>query len=385
MATRRIYLDHNAGSPPREEAVQAALEAMRAGGNPSSVHAEGRAARARVEAARVAVAALAGVPAGQVVFTASATEANVTALSADWVAGARALRLERLLVSATEHPSVLRGGRFPADRVEVVPVGPDGVLRLDDLAARLAAGTGPALVAVQAANSETGVLQPIGEIARLVRAAGGVLVCDAVQAAGRLPIEELDADVLTLSAHKIGGIQGAGALVARKAELRPLPLLPGGGQEANRRGGTEAVPAIAAFGAAALAARQDLERIEQVRAERDWLIGALRSISGTVTVFGETADRLANTASVALPGLPAETAVIAFDLEGVAISSGSACSSGKVAASHVLKAMAVPADLVRNALRVSLGWSTTREDLEGFVAVWRKLAARVQTDRGRAA
>jgi cysteine desulfurase len=388
--TRRIYLDHNAASPPRAEALAAALDAMRAPGNPSSVHAEGRAARARVEAARAAVADLAGVPAGRVLFTAGATEANATALSPDLLAAGRPIRAGRLLVSATEHPSVLRGGRFAPDRIEELPVGPTGVIRLDRLEERLAAaaaedgGQAP-MVAVQVANGETGVIQPLAEVARLVRAAGGILVADAVQAAGRLPLDDIDADFLTVSAHKIGGIQGAGALVARRADLWPVPLVRGGGQEANRRGGTEAVPAIAAFGAAARAARQDLARIDAMRQERDWLIAALRTISPEVAIFGEAADRVANTAYVALPGLPAETAVIAFDLEGIAVSSGSACSSGKVAASHVLKAMDVAADLLRGGVRISLGWSTTHEDLERFVAVWRKVAGRIGTDRGRAA
>lgn len=239
------------------------------------------------------------------------------------------------------------------------------------------------MVAVQLANSETGVIQPLAEVSRIVRAHGGILVCDAVQGAGRLPLEGLDVDFLALSAHKIGGIQGAGALVAVACDLWPASLLPGGGQESNRRGGTEAVPALAAFGAAADACRLELEKISRIRDLRDWLQNTLRTISEDVTVFAEGADRLANTLSVALPGVPAETAVIAFDLEGIAISAGSACSSGKVSASHVLQAMDVPGDLVRGGLRISLGWNTTRADVERFVEAWRVVTARLRPRTGR--
>lgn len=389
--TVRIYLDHNASAPPRPEALQAASDAMMAGGNASSVHAEGRAARRRIETARAAVGRLAGVAPAQVLFTSGATEANVTALSPDLIRAGKPIRASRLLVSAVEHPSVLRGGRFPADRVGEIPVDGDGRVRLDRLEAMLAVPdqVGEAdlpMVAVQVVNGETGVIQPIAEVARLVRAAGGILVSDAVQAAGRIRLDDpaLNADFITLSGHKIGGIQGAGALVARDPHVWPAPLLSGGGQEANRRGGTENGPAIAAFGAAASAALRDMHRMDEIAALRDWLIGACRTISPDVTVFGETADRVANTAYVGLPGAAAETAVMAFDLAGVALSSGSACSSGKVAASHVLKAMGVPADLARSGLRISLGWSTTREEVERFVGVWADVVVRLGRRSGRA-
>lgn len=382
----RVYLDHNAGAPARPEAIEAARAVMAAGGNPSSVHREGRAARRTVEAARAAVGRLAGVRPGQVVFTSGATEANVLALSPDLLRAGRPFRAGRLLVSAVEHPSVLRGGRFPAGSIVTIPV--DGAGRVDCAALDrlLADGVGPdapAMVAVQLANSETGVIQPLAEVSRIVRARGAILVCDAVQGAGRLPLDALDVDFLTLSAHKIGGIQGAGALVAVACDLWPAPLLPGGGQEANRRGGTEAVPALAAFGVAAEASRLELEKISRIRDLRDWLEMALRTISEDVTVFADGADRLANTLSVALPGIPAETAVIAFDLEGFAISAGSACSSGKVSASHVLQAMGVSGDLVRGGLRISLGWNTTRADVERFVEAWRLVTARLRLRTGR--
>lgn len=387
----RIYLDHNAGAPVRPEAFEAAAEAMRAGGNPSSVHQEGRAARRRIEAARAPVARLAGATPGGVVFTSGATEANVTALQRVWGTGSRQIRFDRLYVSAVEHPSVLKGGQFPPDLVRTVPVDCEGIVRIATLRETIEAGQnegGSFLVAIQLANGETGVIQPIAELAAYVRGAGGRLHCDAVQAAGRLPLDlaSLGADSIALSAHKLGGLQGAGALVLADPDFAPAPLLPGGGQEANRRGGTENGPAIAAFGAAAASALADLGRMDALRARRDWLEGALRPICGEMTIIGAGADRLANTLAFAVPGVAAETAVIAFDLEGVAISAGSACSSGKVSASTVLRAMGLADDLARGGLRISLGWSTTGDDVERFVEIARKVMPRLRTSRsGRAA
>ncbi|MBT9288228.1 cysteine desulfurase family protein [Prosthecodimorpha staleyi] len=383
-AEPRLYLDHNATAPLRPEAMAAAVAAMRAGGNASSVHAEGRAARAAIERARAAVGRLAGVSPGRVTFTSGATEAAATLLQPDWTAQGRPLRFARLIVSAVEHPCILRGGRFAAGMVSELPVDADGIVRLDHLEALLAEGPGPVLVAVQLANSETGVIQPIEAVAGMVRGHGGILVCDAVQAAGRLPLARVPADCLMLSGHKIGGLAGAGAIVARD-DGGPVPLLTGGGQERNRRAGTEALPAIAAFGAAAEAAVNDLQNIGALTDLRDWLRDALRTISPTLTVIGENADRLPNTLCVALPGVAAETAVIAFDLEGVAVSAGSACSSGKVGASHVLKAMGMPDAAARGGLRISLGWSTQRADVERFIGVWRRVVARLGSGSGRAA
>lgn len=384
MSTRssdRLYLDHNAGAPVLPEALDAAVAAARAGGNPSSVHSEGREARRCVETAREAVAALAGVAPNRVIFTSGASEANVTALMPQMMLGRDALRLDRLLVSAVEHPSVLAGGRFPAERVERLPVDGDGVLRLDALAERLdraGAADERVLVAVQLANSETGVIQPVGEVVRLVRAAGGFVLCDAVQGAGRLALDDpaLDVDLLTLSAHKIGGLPGAGALILRHPELRPEPLLPGA-QESNRRGGTHATPGIAAFGVAAAEARRNLREIAYVAGLRDWLEARLRSISSNVNVFGAGANRVANTLMAAVPGVSAETAVIAFDLEGVAISAGSACSSGKVGPSHVASAMGLPDDVARGGLRISIGPRTRRDEVERFAEIWARVTGRL--------
>lgn len=377
----RLHFDHNAGAPVLAAALDAAVAAARAGGNPSSVHGEGREARRRIEAAREEVALLAGVAPSRVVFGSGATEANVTALTPLLTLGRDEIVLDRLLVGATEHPSVLAGGRFAADRVERLPVDGDGRLRLDRLAERLerASAAGErVMVAVQLANSETGVIQPIHEIAAMVRAAGGFTHCDAVQGAGRLRLDDpgLDVDTMALSAHKIGGLPGTGALILRNPDLLPAALLPGS-QESNRRGGTQGTPGIAAFGVAAAAARDALREITKVAELRDWLEGRLRSISSNVNVLGAGAPRIANTSMVAVPGVRAETAVIAFDLEGVAISAGSACSSGKVGASHVAEAMGLSPELARAGLRVSIGPGTTREEAERFVAVWARVMSRL--------
>lgn len=379
--TQRLHFDHNAGAPVLEAALDAAVAAARAGGNPSSVHAEGRAARGRIETACEEVALLAGVAPARVVFTSGATEANVTALTPRLTVGRDEIVVDRLLVGATEHPSVLSGGRFPPDRVERLPVDGDGVLRLDRLGERLERATHDGeqvMVAVQLANSETGVIQPVAEIARLVRAAGGFSHCDAVQGAGRLRLDDpgLDVDTMALSAHKIGGLPGTGALILRNPEVLPAALIPGS-QEANRRGGTHATPGIAAFGVAAAQARRHLREIAYVSELRDWLEAELRSISSNANVFGAAARRIANTSMIAVPGVSAETAVIAFDLEGVAISAGSACSSGKVGPSHVAEAMGLPADVVRSGLRISIGPGTTREEAERFVAVWARVMGRL--------
>lgn len=381
MSSTRLHFDHNAGAPVLPEALEAAIAAARAGGNASSVHHEGREARRRIETAREEVALLAGVAPARVVFGSGATEANVTALTPHLTVGRDEVVLDRLLVSATEHPSVLSGGRFPAERVERLPVDGDGLLRLDVLAERLerAKRVGErVMVAVQLANSETGVIQPIAAIAAMVRAAGGFTHCDAVQAAGRLRLDDpgLDVDTMALSAHKIGGLAGTGALILRHPDVAPAALLPGS-QESNRRGGTQGLAGIAAFGVAARAARANLATVGAMTALRDWLEGELRTISPRASVLGAGAPRLGNTSMVALPGIKAETAVIAFDLEGVAISAGSACSSGKVGASHVAEAMGVAADRVRSGLRLSIGPETTRQEAERFLAVWAKVTGRL--------
>lgn len=378
MAAVRAYLDYNASAPllgQAREAVVAALD----GANPSSVHGEGRAARRMVEEARRQVAALANADPQHVVFTSGATEAAMTLLTPDWQMGKAALRFGRLYVCTADHPCLLGGGRFPVHQVTRIGVDGDGLLRLDELAASLAAHDreeGLALVAVHAANNETGVVQPLEEITSVVRAAGGVLVLDAVQAAGRIPLDMSKpcADYLILSAHKIGGPKGVGAIVAAADLMMPKPLVVGGGQEKGHRAGTENLAGIAGFGAAAAAALEGLGSVDRVRNMRDRFEAALVELVPDAVIFGHAAPRLANTSFFAIPGLKAETAQIAFDLAGVALSAGSACSSGKVGPSHVLAAMGV--DEIQGALRVSIGQETSAQDLELFRSALAGIAAR---------
>ena len=352
----RVYLDHNATAPLRPEARAAALSALDAAANPSSVHAEGRRARAIVEAARCEVAALVG-PEG-VVFTSGATEAANLALSPDLSAAGRP-GFDRLLVSATEHAAVLRGHRFPATAVTVLPVDSDGRLDLVALRDALAEG-GRAIVAVQAANGETGVLQDVPAVAEIVRRHGGALVCDAVQAAGRVDCRTLGADIVLLSGHKLGGLAGAGALVVASDRVAPgAPVLRGGGQERGLRSGTENVPAIAAFGAAAAAGL-----VIGLEALRDRFEAALIDLARDVAIFGRGVPRLPNTCAFALDGIPAERLLMAFDLAGVAVSSGSACAAGKVGRSHVLEAMKVNTGFTFGAIRVSFGWNSAEADVD---------------------
>jgi cysteine desulfurase len=378
-AMARVYLDWNATAPLRDEARDAMVAALETAGNPSSVHAEGRAARRLVEDARGEVAALTGAEPRNVVFTSCGTEANMLALSPATGAGPGAAACGRLLVSAIEHPSVLSGGRFPAAAVERVPVTAAGVVDLAALARRLAAlaaeGTRP-LLSLMLAGNETGTLQPVSQAARLTHEAGGLLHVDAVQGAGRIPcdIRVLGADLLTLSGHKLGAPKGVGALIRRDEALALDPLVKGGGQERGARAGTENVAAIAGFGAAAAAARANLERERaHMAALRHTLEAGLKAISPDVIIFGAEAERLPNTTLFTVPGMKAETAVIAFDLDGVAVSSGAACSSGKVTPSHVLAAMGVSPPLARGAVRVSLGPATAESDVDRFLAAWRKL------------
>lgn len=378
-ASPRTYLDHNATSPLRPEAVAAVLRALEEGGNASSVHAEGRRARARIETARDAVAALSGVSARGVVFTSGGSEANALALSPD-VTFAGGRRPTRLLVGAIEHPCVLEGHRFAPDAVERVPVLSTGVIDLAALAARataLAATGEVPLLALQAANNETGTIQPVAEAAALIHAVGGVLHCDAVQAPGKIAVSlaEWGADSAAFSAHKIGGPQGIGALVlADPATALGARMLRGGGQERGARAGTENGPGIAGFGAAARAVlgglAEETQRIEALRAD---LEAGIVAAAPEAVLFGAGEARLPNTTLFALPGLPAETALIAFDLAGVALSSGSACSSGKVKPSHVLDAMGVAPEIARGALRVSLGWNNSKADVICFLGALAKV------------
>ncbi len=357
------YLDHNATSPLRPAAFDAMVEAMRAGGNPSSVHGAGRRARAIVDRARREVASLVGARPSETIFTSGGTEANNLALSG---AGRR-----RVLVSAVEHDSVRRA----VSRAEILPVDGEGVLDLAALEAALSASVEPALVSVMLANNETGVLQPIAEIVRLARAAGALVHCDAIQGAGKVTVDlqALGVDYLSLSAHKLGGPPGVGALVVRhSAPFSPDRL--GGGQESNRRAGTENVSGIAGFAAAAEAAKGGLD----VTGFRDRLELSLVQIAAGAKIFGARAPRIANTTCISMPGVPAETQVMALDLAGVCISAGAACSSGKVQRSPVLLAMGVAAEEAACATRISLGWNTGPADIERLIIAWQDLYTRVR-------
>lgn len=379
MAGNRAYLDHNASAPLLPEARAAMLAALDASANPSSVHGEGRIARRIVESARRDVAALAGADPQHVVFTSGATEAAATLLTPDWRMGRGGLRLSRLYVCASDHPCLLNGGRFPAEAVIRIGVDGDGRIDLAALEAALAAHDGDdglPLVAVHLANNETGVIQPATRISALVKQAGGLLVLDAVQAAGRVPLDiaALGADFLILSSHKIGGPQGAGAIVGASDLAMPVPLVTGGGQERGHRGGTENLPAVAGFGAAARAALAGLGEMARVAGLRDRIERAVRASAPGARIVAEAAERLANTVFFTIPGVKAETAQIAFDLAGVALSAGSACSSGKVGPSHVLKAMGQGSE--EGALRVSIGRSTTEADVALFETALAGLVAR---------
>jgi len=388
MAASRAYLDHNASAPLVDAARRAMLAALEADGNPSSVHAEGRAARRMIETARRQVAGLVGGKADHVIFTSGATEAAATLLAPAWRMGRGPLRVSRLFVTAADHPCILCGGRFPADAVSVLPVDGNGLIGLSTLEAALAAHDrdgGMAMVATHAANNETGVIQPVAEIGRIARAAGALVVIDAVQAAGRIPLDISDglADFLILSSHKIGGPKGAGAIIGASDLLMPLPLVPGGGQEKGHRSGTENVAAIAGFGAAAEAALAGLAEMASVEALRDAIEAVVRAAAPGATIFGGAAPRLPNTTFFDLPGMKAETAQIAFDLAGVALSAGSACSSGKVGPSHVLAAMGCGDQA--SALRVSIGRSTGAREVSMFTQALQSLVSRQARAATRAA
>jgi cysteine desulfurase len=370
--TTPVYLDHNATTRVRPEAIAAMTRALEQGGNPSSIHAAGRAARALVETSREAVAALVGITPANLVFTSGGTEANALALRSAVAAGSR-----RLIVSAIEHDSIAEGAPATGAAVDVMPVLASGVADLAWLAERLArwdAADGKPFVALMLANNETGVIQPVAEAAALVRAAGGWLHVDAVQAAGKIAIDvsALNADTLAISAHKLGGPQGVGALAfGPRAVLTRIQH--GGGQERGRRGGTENVPGICGFAAATAAAMSRLDEFHRRAAWRD--AAARRLQAHGAVVMGEAAPRLANTLCIATPGFTSDLQVMGLDLAGVMVSAGAACSSGKVKASPVLTAMG-QGDLAACGIRVSGGWDTVEADWTRFADAWLEAYAR---------
>jgi cysteine desulfurase len=380
---RRIYLDHNATSPLRPQARAAMLQAFETPRNASSVHAEGRAAKAMLEDARAAIAQSVGTAPRNVTFTSGATEAANLALTPHLRTGADARPFEILLVGAGEHPAVLSGHRFAPEQVETVALTPEGDLSLPALETALQRHAGRRiLLALQAANNETGAIQPVLAAAERVRATGGRLICDATQTLGRIEADfaATGADLLFFSSHKLGGPVGAGALVFASDDLHiDAPLIRGGGQEFGRRAGTENVAAIAGF-AAALAVAQATQDAEAARlaALRDRLEAMILDFAPDTLFFSRTATRLPNTSAFAFPGLNAQTVLMALDLAGVAVSSGSACSSGKVRESHVLIAMGADE---KSALRVSMGWTTVPEDIDEFGKVLESVVSQIRSRR----
>ncbi len=369
---RRTYLDWNATAPLRPEARGAMIAALDTFGNASSVHAEGRAARAAIEAARREVAALVGADAGDVTFTSGATEANNWVLRTGW---------DRILSSGLEHDSVIAAAEESGARLDWISVATSGVVDEERLTELVHAGEAPegrALVALQLANNETGVIQPVAKVAQVAGQEGVAVLCDAVQAAGRIDLDfrSLGADYLTISAHKLGGPKGIGALVAKPGALLQA-MIAGGGQERRQRAGTENTAAIAGFGAAATAARRELSAASARMLElRKHLESGIAAATPDARIIGLDADRLPNTTCVALPGRQAELLVVGLDLADVAVSAGAACSSGKVGRSRALEAMKLGDAVADGAIRVSLGTTTTHEDIAAFLAAWHVVAAK---------
>lgn len=376
----RTYLDWNATAPLLPAVRDALIRAFDLCGNPSSVHGEGRHVRAALEAARRDVAAMVGAKASHVVFTSGATEAANLVLSPQFKMGRAALSVGQLYVSAIEHPAIREGGRFDRAAVAEIAVTSEGVIDLSALQSALAshdAAKGMPMLALMLVNNETGIIQPVVEAGRLVHAAGGILVVDAVQAVGRIPvdIEALNADFLIVSSHKIGGPKGVGALISRGEIMMPKPLIHGGGQEKGHRSGTENTAGIIGFGTAAVEAVRNLDAERQRLSDlREVMEAAMHTAAPDVVIHGEKEMRVCNTTFFTLPGLKSETGQIAFDIEGVALSAGAACSSGKVGESHVLSAMGHDPKL--GALRISLGAATVRADIDRAIAAFTKIAGR---------
>ncbi|MEN3791596.1 cysteine desulfurase family protein [Fulvimarina sp. MAC3] len=382
VAADRIYLDYNASAPMRPEAREALIAAL-GSANPSSVHSEGRAARALVEDARRALADLVGCNPGEVTFTSGASEAANMALSPEWLVGGERRLHDSFAVLRTDHSAFLEGGRFDAALGTLIEVDSDGLIRMDSLSTCLEAiGKCSAILAIGLANSETGVIQDVMGVAKLIDGRDIRLIVDASQYAGRLPLdfECCPADAIILSSHKLGGPKGVGAVLFKSTSTRPFPLIRGGGQEKGRRSGTEPVAEIAGFGAAVRAAGFELRNEDGEMARlRDGMEDAILSRSPETFVLGQNAPRLPNVSALATPGLKSETAQIGLDLAGFAVSAGSACSSGKVGRSHVVGAMAeagLAIDPADGAVRMSFGRDTSEADLARFADEYVRLATK---------
>lgn len=374
---KRRYLDHNATAPVRPEVIDVVAQAMALDGNAMSVHAEGRAAHKVLEDAREQVRALANAPVNGVVFTSGGTEAIHLALHGSVAAN----EVSRIFVSAIEHAAVAANAGATGAAVETIPATPEGVVNLGWLEDRLGtydvARDGAFVVCVMAANNETGVVQPVREAADITHEAGGLLFCDAAQALGKIPVNFVmsGADLMSATAHKFGGPLGAGVLFAGP-NLPLAPVMRGGGQEMNRRAGTHNVAAIAGFGKACELARETLARGAEIAALRDRIEAAVAPAGARI--WGAGRERLPGTLCFSAPGFSAETQLMALDLAGIAVSSGSACSSGKSKPSHVLAAMGASEEEAASSIRASLGWNSTKEDADAFCAAWVSAYERVK-------
>ncbi|MDN0000099.1 cysteine desulfurase family protein, partial [Bartonella henselae] len=368
MVVKRRYFDHNATTPLKKAAEVALLESLEIFGNPSSVHTEGRAAKALLQKARRQIAKSLNANPDHVVFTSGASEAAMTLLTPFYNMGSSKVQFSHLYIGATEHPSVAEGGRFPKEFISTIAVDQDGLIQQDKLLSLLSfhdKTKGLPLVAIQAANGETGVMQQIKEIAAIVRNCGGTLIVDLTQYIDKnfVDVHQMEGDFFILSAHKIGGPKGIGAFVSCGNLLMPYPLIVGGGQEKGLRGGTEALPLIAAFGAA-IADCYSQEEIKQLLYLRHKLEDGIQKICHDVEIFGKKVQRLPNTTYFTVRNIKAETLQISFDLAGFSVSAGSACSSGKVKQSRVLEAMGY--DVPNGAIRISTGRCTTSKDIDDF-------------------
>ena len=369
MTDRLVYLDNNATAPARQEVIDIMVEVMSTVGNASSVHSAGRLARKRVEDARAEVAALVGADPENVIFTGGGTDADNLVL--------KGLEGRRLIVSAIEHGAILAPALLFDAGAEIVPVDEQGLVDLAALDGLIADADRPVLLSIMLANNETGVIQPIKQIVEIARQHDALVHTDAVQSVGKISVDinDLGVDMLSLSAHKIGGPQGVGALILRQ-DLLLMSQVVGGGQEGGRRSGTENVAGIAGFGVAARIAREGLANYAKLSKLRDEMELQIKQIAPGSQVYSCEAPRLPNTSCLTMPGVKSETQVMSFDLEGVAISAGSACSSGRVTASHVLDAMDAPADIALTAIRISMGCDTDAADIDRFVDVWRDIYRR---------
>ena len=372
MNSQHVYLDYNATARVRPEVIETVAAVMGEVGNASSIHQPGQKARLVVEDARAKIAALVGAAAEHVIFTSGGTESDNLAL--------KGVGDRRLMISAIEHGAVLAPALLRDSGAVILPVDDAGRVRPEALEAALAVADKPALVSVMLANNETGVIEPVAELTEIAHRHGALVHCDAVQAAGKIPVDinQLGVDLMTLTAHKIGGPQGIGVLVLRE-EMNLAAEIVGGGQERGRRSGTENVAGAAGYGRAAELALEGLDRFAALAELREGMERRVAAIAPARRVFGVEAPRLPNTSCLSMPGVRSDTQVMQFDLAGVAISAGSACSSGKVSASHVLEAMGVPDEEATTAIRFSLGWASTAADVDRFVEVWGDIYARQGT------